>query len=128
VLAVGLGIYLALPTTTPTVIGAVLAHVARVRARRTRSAAEVARSERRGVLVASGLIVGESLIGVALAALIVGSGSAAPLAIAPAGFQPTAESLGLVVFLLCGLLLWRAMAKRSDAERIARNVESARSG
>ncbi|GIL41421.1 OPT family oligopeptide transporter [Roseiterribacter gracilis] len=112
VLAVGLGIYLALSTTTPTVIGAVLAHLARRHARRTRDEAAMARAERRGVLVASGLIVGESLIGVALAALIVGSGSAAPLALAPAGFQPTAEALGLVAFCLCGTLLWRAMAKR----------------
>jgi putative OPT family oligopeptide transporter len=112
VLAVGLGIYLAFSTTTPTVIGAVLAHWARVRARRNRDEAGMARSERRGVLVASGLIVGESLIGVALAALIVASGSAAPLSLAPAGFQPTAEALGLVAFLLCGTLLWRAIAKR----------------
>jgi putative OPT family oligopeptide transporter len=115
VLAVGLGIYLALSTTTPTVIGAALAYWARRRAAARGDAAALARAERRGVLVASGLIVGESLVGVALAALIVASGNPAPLSLAPVGFQPIAEGLGLVAFLLCAALLWRSAGNRRSA-------------
>ena len=55
-------------------------------------------------LFASGLIVGESLIGVALAAIIVVSvtsgGSDSPLALVGSDFADTAEFLGLIVFLI----------------------------
>ena len=59
---------------------------------------------RRGTLFASGLIVGESLIGVALAGIIVVSvtsgGSDSPLALVGKDFADTAEFLGLIVFLV----------------------------
>ncbi|MCY1312859.1 hypothetical protein D9M70_633260 [compost metagenome] len=62
---------------------------------------------RRGVLLASGLIVGESLMGILLAALIGASGQNAPLALVGAGFAETAEWLGLIVFVLVCVAFYR---------------------
>ena len=60
-----------------------------------------------GVLAASGLIVGESLFGVTLAALIVESGQAAPLALVAADFH-WAPVIGIMVFAgaVFGLYRW----------------------
>ena len=52
------------------------------------------------MLLASGLIVGESLMGILLAGLIGTSGKDAPLALVGPGFSETAEWLGLIVFAL----------------------------
>ena len=58
---------------------------------------------RHGVLFASGLIVGESLMGVIIAIVIVfsvtGGGSDSPLALVGKGFGPIADWLGLLVFI-----------------------------
>ena len=59
--------------------------------------------ERLGTLVASGLIVGESLWGVINAGLIVGFSTDAPLGLVPAEFAP-APWLGLIGF--AGALAW----------------------
>ncbi|MBB4820316.1 putative OPT family oligopeptide transporter [Pseudomonas alcaligenes] len=106
VLAVGLGIYLPPTIGMTLVIGAALGWLIDSRLQKRAIAAgqdpeayaEVPR--RRGVLLASGLIVGESLMGILLAGLIGGSGKDAPLALVGAGFASTAEWLGLVVFVI----------------------------
>ncbi|MCU9947364.1 OPT family oligopeptide transporter [Pseudomonas sp. PDM13] len=106
VLAVGLGIYLPPTIGMTLVIGAALGWLIDSRLQKRAIAAgqdpdayaEVPR--RRGVLLASGLIVGESLMGILLAGLIGGSGEDAPLALVGAGFASTAEWLGLVVFVI----------------------------
>jgi putative OPT family oligopeptide transporter len=123
VLAVGLGIYLPPAVDTPLVVGAVLAwwvqRQIKKRAAKNNTNADDAlkTSERRSVLFASGLIVGESLIGVLLAIVIlvsVGSGhSDAPLAIVGEHFGATAQWLGLAVFL--GVTAW--FAKRLISKR-----------
>ncbi len=86
VLAVGIGIYLPPTISSALVVGAVLAWFL-LRAERRRATARgdnvklaLEHAERRGTLLASGLIVGESLIGVLLAAVIGLSGKDAPLA------------------------------------------------
>ncbi|MGO4765228.1 OPT family oligopeptide transporter [Cupriavidus sp. 2KB_3] len=106
VLAVGIGIYLPPTISSALVVGAVLSWWL-LRAERRRAEARgddvtlaVAHAERRGTLLASGLIVGESLVGVALAGIIGLSGKEAPLALVDAGFATTAEWLGLAVFVL----------------------------
>ncbi|CRE09754.1 oligopeptide transporter [Bordetella pertussis] len=66
---------------------------------------------RRGVLVASGLIVGESLVGVLLAAVIGATGDEAPLAVVGAGFGPTAEWLGFVVFAAVAVWIYRRVVR-----------------
>jgi len=68
-------------------------------------------ANRRGVLIASGLIVGESLVGVLMAAIIGASGSEAPLALAGEGFETTASYLGLAVFVMVAVLFWRRVMK-----------------
>jgi putative OPT family oligopeptide transporter len=99
-LAVGIGIYLPMSATFAVVLGAVMGHWYNKRARQN-PAPE--RAERLGTLVASGLIVGESLFGVLLAGLIVASGKDSPLALVPPTFAP-AKILGLLVFV--GLVVW----------------------
>ena len=101
-LAVGMGIYLPPVIQTPLVVGAVLGYFLNRHLRQTAGPEAEAAGLRRGTLFASGLIVGESIVGVLLAALIVVSvssgGGENPLAIAGADFADTAEILGLLVF------------------------------
>lgn len=117
VLAVGIGIYLPPTVSAPLVVGAGLSWViAGVLTRRARAAGadEAAYADapnRRGVLIASGLIVGESLVGVVLAGIIGASGSSAPLALVGAGFARTAEGLGLGVFAIVALFIARRVSK-----------------
>ena len=68
-LAVGIGIYLPMSATFAVVVGALISHWYEGRAR---SLPDPARADRLGTLVASGMIVGESLWGVINAGLIVG--------------------------------------------------------
>jgi putative OPT family oligopeptide transporter len=103
VLAVGIGLYLPPTVGVTLALGAILAWLIDRRLG-ARPYAETAR--RRGVLLASGFIVGESLVGVAMAAVIGATGSQAPLALAGESFAPTAEWLGLAVFV--AVALWFA--------------------
>ncbi len=109
-LAVGLGIYLPASTTAPVVAGAVLGWLY------NRWAAErpdPQRARQLGILVASGLIVGESLFGVALAGVIVFSGNAAPLAVVGDSFARAATAIGAVAFVLAIAGLFRYTAALS---------------
>ncbi|WP_455284261.1 OPT family oligopeptide transporter [Cupriavidus necator] len=106
VLAVGIGIYLPPTISSALVVGALLSWLL-LRAERRRATARgddvklaLQHAERRGTLLASGLIVGESLVGVMLAAVIGLSGTDAPLALVGSGFEATAQWLGLAVFVL----------------------------
>jgi putative OPT family oligopeptide transporter len=95
-LAVGLGIYLPASTTAPVVFGAILGWAYN---RWAMTQTEPERAKQLGILVASGLIVGESLFGVLLAGLIVFSGKAAPLGVVGDDFSPFAAGLGAIAFL-----------------------------
>ena len=112
-LAVGIGIYLPMSATFAVVIGAVLSHWYH---RRVRGTADPERAERLGTLVASGLIVGESLWGVINAGLIVGFAKDAPLGLVPETFAP-APWLGLAGFVGCIIWLYGWMLRRSGATR-----------
>ena len=113
VLAVGIGIYLPPTVSAPLVVGAVLAwllaRALRGRARRAGQAYETYAElpGRRGTLLASGLIVGESLVGVLMAAIIGATGQEAPLALAGASFAATAAWLGLAAFVVVVALFYR---------------------
>ncbi len=96
-LAVGLGIYLPTSTTLMVVIGAVAGWFFE---RRADHGPKPAATKQLGVLLASGMIVGESLIGVALAALVVFSGKDAPLALVGPGFAGAAVVIGALAFAL----------------------------
>ena len=101
-LAVGMGIYLPPVIQTPLVVGAILGYFLNRHLRKTAGAEAETAGLRRGTLFASGLIVGESIVGVLLAGLIVLSvsngGDENPLAMVGSDFADTAEMLGLVVF------------------------------
>ncbi len=119
VLAVGIGIYLPPTISSALVVGAVLSWwLLRMERRRAEARGDDVKAvldhaERRGTLLASGLIVGESLVGVALAAVIGLSGKEAPLALAGEGFAVTAQWLGLAVFVLvCVGFCRRVLAAR----------------
>ncbi|QHE91217.1 oligopeptide transporter, OPT family [Pandoraea fibrosis] len=117
VIAVGIGIYLPPTIGSVLVIGAVLGWIAqRVLKARARAQGKdygpfAEAAERRGVLLASGLIVGESLVGVAMAMVVGFTGSDSPLAIVGSHFAPTAEWLALIVFAgICVVLVRRVLA------------------
>ncbi|HEY0380276.1 MAG TPA: oligopeptide transporter, OPT family [Pyrinomonadaceae bacterium] len=112
-LAVGIGIYLPMSATFAVVVGAVVGHWYNKRAR---AAANPERAERLGTLVASGLIVGESLWGVINAGLIVGLSKDAPLALVPEDFA-LSPWLGVLGFVGIIALLYRWMLRRSAAAR-----------
>jgi putative OPT family oligopeptide transporter len=94
-LAVGIGIYLPMSATFAVVIGSVLSYWYNGRASKSPNPE---RAERLGTLVASGLIVGESLWGVINAGLIVALSNDAPIALVPAEFAggPWLGVLGFV--------------------------------
>jgi putative OPT family oligopeptide transporter len=110
-LAVGLGIYLPATTTLPVVAGAVTGWLY------NRWAATTPQSERAkqfGVLVASGLIVGESLFGVLLAGLIVSTGKAEPLALVGDNFATGSLAIGGLAFVIVLGALYRATSRLSQ--------------
>ena len=120
-LAIGMGIYLPPMITPPLIVGAFLAAITNhlIRKRYPDSEPRLKNAERVGTLFAAGLIVGESLIGVILAFIIVVSvtngGSDAPLAIPLENWGTTAAWLGLAFF-IGGMLIFArrtlAAAKR----------------
>jgi putative OPT family oligopeptide transporter len=110
-LAVGIGIYLPMSATFAVVIGAVLSQWYN---RRARAMPNPGRAERLGTLVASGLIVGESLWGVLNAGLIVGLTSDAPIALIAGDFAP-APWLGVIGFVAAIIWLYGWMLRRSAA-------------
>ncbi len=107
-LAVGLGIYLPAATTAPVVAGAVLGWAYNRWASR-RAGAD--RTKQLGILVASGLIVGESLFGVLLAGIIVVSGKAAPLGVVGDSFATAANVIGAVAFVVAIAILFRVTSR-----------------
>ena len=108
-LAVGIGIYLPMSATFAVVLGAVIGHWYNGWTKKTSSPDH---AERLGTLVASGLIVGESLFGVLNAGLIVGLGKDNPLGLVPATFAP-ANLLGLFGFAGLVVFLYGWLMKKA---------------
>ena len=111
-LAVGMGIYLPPSVQTPLVIGAIMGYFLDKKlnskfANKSKDDIKniMEESKRRGTLFASGLIVGESIIGVLIAAVIVISvtngGDEMPFSIVSDEFAASVipELLGLIVFI-----------------------------
>ena len=105
-LAAGLGIYLPTATTLMISLGAIVGWLF------NRYVGRRENLRRLGVLLASGMIVGEGILGVVLAALVVFSGNPAPLAVTGPGFAPQALWLGFVVFAVAGLWCYRWAARQ----------------
>ncbi len=103
-LAVGLGIYLPTASTLMIVVGAVAGWLFDRAADRTRKPED---TKQLGVLLASGLIVGESTIGVFISAIVVFSGVGAPLALVGAGYETAGKIIGGIAFVATAFLLYR---------------------
>jgi putative OPT family oligopeptide transporter len=100
-LAVGMGIYLPMALTLLVPVGAFIGWLYEGWADRT-SSPEFAK--RMGVLAATGLIVGESLFGVAFAGIVAASGSDAPLAVVGEHFETYAVWAGPLLF--AAIIAW----------------------
>ncbi|RJF85680.1 OPT family oligopeptide transporter [Sphingomonas cavernae] len=109
-LGVGMGIYLPMALTLLIPVGAALGYFYERRAER---AADPEFAKRMGVLMATGLIVGESLFGVAFAGLVWSTNSDAPLALVGEGFESFALPIGLIVF--TGVIAWLYRTARRSA-------------
>ncbi len=99
-LAVAMGIYLPVTLVLPAVIGAVIGHFW------NRWAEQTSRPEfavRMGVLAATGLVVGDSLFGLAFAGAVGALGDPERLAIVGHDFAPMAEWIGIAAL---AALLW----------------------
>jgi putative OPT family oligopeptide transporter len=108
-LAVGLGIYLPTQSTLMVVVGAVAGWIYDQRAQRC---ARPEATKQLGVLLASGMIVGEGLVGVLVAALVAFSGKDFPLSIVSDSFADTpAVWLGGLVFAVVIYALYRRVAR-----------------
>jgi putative OPT family oligopeptide transporter len=107
-LAVGLGIYLPTSTTLMVVVGSIVGWWF------NRRAARAPRGEamkQLGVLLASGLIVGESLLGVVFAGLVAVSGNPWPIGLVGARFADASMGLGGLAFALLAWWLYRWIAR-----------------
>ncbi len=113
-LAVGMGIYLPMSLTLLIPVGAGIGYLYNKWAAR---APDPKFAERLGVLMATGLIVGESLFGVAFAAIVGATDNDSPLALVEE--FAWAVPLGLVAF--AGSIVWLYMKTRAEAgQAIAR--------
>ncbi len=111
-LGVGMGIYLPMSTTLIIVVGAVVGFFYERHANR---GAKPNFTKQLGVLLASGMIVGESLIGVVLAAVVVFSGKDAPLAVVGANFANAAVWIGGIAFIASVYALYAWVGRLSRA-------------
>lgn len=108
-LGAALALYLPSSVTVPVIVGA-FAGWFYERAVERRPNPEAAK--RLGVLLVSGYIVGDSLLNVAHAALIVATGKGAPLALVPETFGPAAP-LALATYALVAAALYVWAARRA---------------
>ena len=110
-LAIGIGVYLPMAVTLPVVIGSVLGKLYDMRAERT---ARPEFTKRMGVLLATGLIVGDSLLNVAFAGVVAATGDPGAIALVGADFETIALIAGTLLFaaMIAGLYRYTARASR----------------
>jgi putative OPT family oligopeptide transporter len=117
-LAVGLGIYLPTQSTLMIVVGAVVGWLFD---RRADSSRRPEATKQLGVLLASGLIVGESVIGVVISAIVVFSGVAAPLALVGPAYETAGKVVGGLAFVAIVVVLYRWIWRLGTANSAARS-------
>jgi len=117
-LAVGLGIYLPTQSTLMIVVGAVVGWFFDQRAN---GSPRPEATKQLGVLLASGLIVGESVILVVISAIVAFSGLSAPLALVGPGFETAAKIIGGVAFVAIVAILYRWIWRLATANSAARS-------
>jgi len=110
-LAVAMGMYLPMSVTLPTIIGTVVGHLWNKMADR-QSRPEFAR--RMGVLLATGLVVGDSLYGLVFAGTVAAVGDADRLAVVGPDFAVASEFIGLGLLAALGWFAYSRTRKRLD--------------
>ncbi len=119
VMAVAIGIYLPFTLTLPIMVGGIIKYFTEVTikrkvdtvrdidAERKKSVVQriLEKTETDGILVSSGLIAGEAVVGVLIALLYI-------LNVSPAVFSHPAGWPGLLVFLYLGFLIWYFVVRR----------------
>jgi hypothetical protein len=90
-----MGIYLPMALTLLIPVGAVIGHYYEKWAGRQKNPEFV---KRMGVLAATGLIVGESLFGVAFAGVVAAAGTDSPLAVVGDSFELPGLVIGMLLF------------------------------
>jgi len=103
-LAVALGIYLPMGVTLMVVVGAFAGKTYNSWVARGKNPNVAVRL---GILLASGLIVGEGLLGVAKSGLIAATSKEFPFALAGDSFEPVATIVSLIAFPVIAFLLYR---------------------
>lgn len=110
-LAIAMGMYLPMSVTLPTIIGTVIGHFwNRMSDRTTRP--DFAR--RMGVLLATGLVVGDSLYGLVFAGTVAAVGDADRLAIVGDGFGVASQFIGLGLLAALGWFAYARTRRRID--------------
>ncbi len=108
-LAIGIGMYLPMSATLAVVVGAVIGHWYDGWAKRTH---DPDYSKRLAILIASGMIVGESLWGVINAGVISATNLEAPFALVPADFA-WMNWIGLGMFIALIVVLYGWIMRRA---------------
>jgi putative OPT family oligopeptide transporter len=113
-LAVGIGIYLPMDVTQPVIVGALIGWIYERLVEKRENGAML---KRFGVLLASGLIVGESLLGILNAGLIVATNNPAPIAVVGEDFAPTARIVGPALFAVLAAVAYVWVSRQARAPR-----------
>ena len=111
-LAVGLGIYLPTQSTLMIVVGAIVGWFYDRRADRT---PKPDAAKQLGVLLASGMIVGEGIIGVVISAIVVFSGKDAPLSVVGPAYETAGIIIGGLAFIAIAFVLYRWILRMASA-------------
>jgi putative oligopeptide transporter, OPT family len=116
-LAVGLGIYLPTSSTLMIVVGAIVGWFYDKRADRT---PRPEATKQLGVLLASGLIVGEGIIAVVISLIKAVSEKPAPLALVGPGFETAGKIIGGAAFAIIAFVLYRWIWRLATANSAVR--------
>ncbi|WP_454174747.1 OPT family oligopeptide transporter [Gordonia sputi] len=114
-LAVGMGMYLPMSVTLMITVGAILGHFYNKWCERV--GGDVAQKKRIGVLVATGLIVGEALWSVVYAGIVAATGDDSVLSIVGDGWANGSQIVGVIAFVIVVLGMYKVteiLAKRSE--------------
>jgi putative OPT family oligopeptide transporter len=107
------GVYLPVSTMVPVFLGGLLRHLAE---RRAESAEAAAERREQGTLFGSGLVGGEGLVGVGIAAAAFLAGGT-PAGLGPEWSGPAAPWLALALFAALAWLFWRRLAAPTSSAR-----------
>lgn len=114
-LAVGMGMYLPITLSLTIPIGATVGALYNRWASHT--SGDVEEKKRTGILLATGLIVGESIFGVIYAGIVAATGSDSPLALPflTGGYESFSGIVGVVVFVVTLAMLYRWTTRKAEA-------------